>query len=176
MSNGSGLVDARRELDAVLADLKTEIHRRAGEASRTAHDAADAGLASGRDVIRSNPFASVLVAVAVGAGIGLLMTSRRPQVPDWRLPQWRAADWRARGGEWADYLASRANAADMREMARTLRTSAGGALDEGRSGLMSATERVMGALASMDPKSSFGPAVEKIGGWIESARDYMAKR
>jgi ElaB/YqjD/DUF883 family membrane-anchored ribosome-binding protein len=168
-TNGAATTNAlsvvRGELDETLTKLRAEIERRTADAAENAKALASAGIDTGRSTITANPLSSILVAALVGAGIGLLLTRQRSR-----------NDWRDRAQRWTDSLAAHASADDARDLARSIRKSAGRAFDSGQSTLMSAAERVGSALASVDAKSSLSPFVDRAAGWLDQARTYMKQR
>ncbi len=148
----SVLLELRKDLAAVVADLTKIVEHRAAQAKA----GAEAGIDTASTMIRSHPVASVAVAVLLGAGVAVavLPSSRRRtlQPRDWSLPAMPAFVQTVR-----DLPSSVASSSTLASLA-------------------SAFERVVEHIATVDPKSSLTPALQKAGSWLTELRGAMSAR
>ena len=144
------LAELRKDLASLVADVKLVVEERAAAAK----NAADMGLDAARDTIRTYPVSSMAIATLVGvaAAVALTAGTRRPR------------SLSARIGEWAPGITR----SDLQEMASNLQRSAS-RITPGVP-LMSAFERVVDTVTSMDPKATLTPALEKAGVWFNALR------
>jgi hypothetical protein len=147
------LAELRTDLASLVADVKQVVEARAARAK----DAAEIGLDAARGTIRSYPVASLAVATLVGAAAAIALTSGS-----------RQSRQTTRVGDWAQGIAR----ADLQEMFGNLNRSAT-RMTTGTP-LISAFERVVDTVSSMDPKASLTPALEKAGAWLSSLRGSIA--
>ena len=151
----SVLVELRKDLAAIVADLTKVVEHRAAQAKAGAAGGIDAAAS----MIRSHPVASVAVAVLLGAGVAVaILPSSRPSrrsslARDWALPAMPAA---------------------FVQTVRDLPSSV--ASSSTLSSLASAFERVVEHIATVDPKSSLTPALEKAGVWLNGFRATMGAK
>lgn len=145
------LAAVRADLAALVADVTRVAESRASQVKNAAIDDAEAGVDFARDTIRSHPLPAVAIAFVVGAAVavGLTPTSRR--------------SGSARRGDWTP---------DLGQMAQGLQRSASST----GSSVLSAFERVVDSVSTIDPKSSLTPAIEKAAGWLSSLWETMTKK
>jgi len=148
------LLELRKDLAAVVADLSRIVAQRAAQAKAGATDGIDAA----NTMIRSHPVASVAAAALLGAGLAaVVLPSARPprralRARDWPLPTMPA----------------------FVQTERDLPSSVAGSSTF--SSLASAFERVVEHIATVDPKSSLTPALEKAGTWLSTLRSTMGAK
>ena len=151
----SVLQELRTDLSAIVADLTKIVEHRAAQAKAGAAD----GISAASAMIRSHPVASVAVAALVGAGVAVLVlplshpARRTLRARDWSLPAMPAA---------------------FVQTVRDLPSSVAGSST--LSSLASAFERVVEHVATVDPKSSLTPALEKAGAWLSGLRSTMVAK
>lgn len=152
----SDLETLRQELAQLVGDVGRIIEARAAQAKQVAVVGVEVGLDASRNTIRAYPVTSIAVATIVGASLAIMLTtpSRRPSLS-------------ARLG----HMMPDVTRSDLNDMARQWQRSASQAAQG--SGLASAFERVVESVSSIDPKSSFMPAMEKAGAWLNSLRSSM---
>ena len=144
------LAELRADLAALVADVKRVAEARASQVKDAAIDGAEAGVDFARDTIRSHPIPAIAIAAVVGAAIAVALT---PALHRSRT---------ARLADWAPHI-TRAN---LGEMAQGLQRSASST----GSSLLSAFERVVDSVSTIDPKSSLTPTLEKAAAWLSSFR------
>jgi len=148
------LLELRRDLAAIVADLSKVVAQRVAQAKAGATD----GFGAASTMIRSHPVASVAAAALFGAGLAaVVLPSARPSrraihARDWPLP------------------AMPAFVQTVRDIPAALSGS------PAFSSLASAFERVVGHIATVDPKSSLTPALEKAGAWLSTLRTTMGAK
>lgn len=140
----------RVDLANVVADLKKIVEARASHAKDIAIEGAADGLDFARDTIRAHPMAAIAVTAALGAALAVALTS---------TPR------RALGARVADWIPD-VRRADLEGMTRGLQRSASST----GSSLLSAFERVVDSVSTIDPKSSLTPTLEKAAVWLSSLR------
>jgi len=149
------LLELRRDLAAIVGDLSRVVAQRAAQAKAGATD----GIGAVSTMIRSHPVSSVAAAALLGAGVAaVVLPSSRPSrhtlhARDWSLPTMPAA---------------------FLQTIRDLPSAVSGSST--LSSLASALERVVEHIATVDPKSSLTPALEKAGTWLSTLRSTMGAK
>lgn len=151
----SVLLELRKDLAAVVADLTKIVEHRAAQAKA----GAEAGIDTASTMIRSHPVASVAVAVLLGAGVAVAV-----------LPSSRPSRRTLRAHDWALPAMPAAFAQTVRDLPSSVANSSTLA------SLASAFERVVEHIATVDPKSSLTPALQKAGSWLTELRGAMGAR
>jgi ElaB/YqjD/DUF883 family membrane-anchored ribosome-binding protein len=143
------LMELRKDLAAVVAELTTVVERRAAEAEVMAGRA----IEGTSQIIRLHPVAAVAIAMLVGAGIAqIVVPSRRPAHSSMHLPAWTAPAMPAAWMQSArDFPASVARSSAFASLASIL-------------------ERVVEQISTLDPKSQLSPALDKAGHWLNGLR------
>lgn len=147
------LAEVRADLVTLVADVKRVVEARASQVKDAAIDGAEAGVDFARDTIRSHPIPAIAIAAVVGAAIAVALTPA-VQKPRSRLPDWAPDITRTNLGEMAQGLQRSASSTG--------------------SSLLSAFERVVDSVSTIDPKSSLTPTLEKAGAWLSSLRATMS--
>ena len=147
------LAEVRADLAALVAEVKRVAEARASQVKDAAIDSAEAGVDYARDTIRSHPIPAIAIAAVVGAAIAVALT------PAVQKPRLRMVDW-----------APDITRANLGEMAQGIQRSASST----GSSLLSAFERVVDSVSTIDPKSSLTPTLEKAGAWLSSLRATMS--
>ena len=138
---------ALSELQTELAALAGQVAAITAERARRAGVMARAGAETARETVSDYPLASLAVAFAAGALIGLAVTT--PARPS---RAWSGHDMKRDLAGYAD---------DLR---RSIRSSATGA------SMADNLERLSSALSAVDAKATVGPAVDRLLGWFNQAR------
>jgi len=154
MPEADVLAELRRDLAAVVADLKREVEARGADAGAIAQQ----GVGATREIIVRHPVVAIGTALLLGAGLGLLVMPPRPV----RSRSARAYDWAA-----SAVPAGFSNAIAQLPPAYTRVPDL--------SMLGSTLERVIEAVSSVDPGASIPPALQKAGEWLRSARAAIGK-
>ena len=139
------IAELRRDLAAVAAAFKAVIDVEVGQAANVVADEAQKGVSVARDLIRSNPVAAICLAGLIGAAVGVAVMPAKPRS---RLSQLR---------DWAPNV-------DLRAMSNDIQRTASNA---GPS-MLSAFERVVESVSSIDPTATINPAIEKAWAWLTS--------
>ena len=144
------LAEIRAELTSLVADVTKLVESRATQVKDAAIQGAEAGIDVARDTIRSHPIPAIAIAAVLGAAIAvaLVPTSRHSRSS-------RLTDW-----------APDLSRAHLGEMAQGLQRSASST----GSSLLSAFERVVDSVSTIDPKTSLTPTIEKAAAWLSSIR------
>lgn len=148
------LAAVRADLAALVADVTRVVEARASQAKDAAIYGAEAGVNVARDTIRLHPIPAITISAVVGAAIAVALTpaSRQPRPA-------RLAD------RTSDVIRG-----NLGEMAQGLQRSASST----GSSLLSAFERVVDSVSTIDPKSSLTPTIEKAAAWLSSLRETMS--
>jgi predicted transcriptional regulator len=143
------LIELRRDLASILADVKRVVDARAAAAK----DVAEVGLESARETIRTYPASSIALATLIGVAAAIVLTSgaQRPRATT------RVRDWSP--GITRD---------DLNDMVGNLQRTASRAVNGAP--ILSAFERVVDTVSSIDPKATLTPALEKAGAWLNTLR------
>ena len=147
------LAEVRSDLAALVAEVKRVAEARASQVKDAAIDGAEASVDFARDTIRSHPIPAIAIAAVVGAAIAVALT------PAVQKPRSRLADW-----------APDITRTNLGEMAQGIQRSASST----GSSLLSAFERVVNSVSTIDPKSSLTPTLEKAAAWLNSLRGTMS--
>jgi ElaB/YqjD/DUF883 family membrane-anchored ribosome-binding protein len=141
-ADGDVLAELRKDVAAIVGDLKTIVERRAAEAGQTVY------LAAGetREVIRSHPLAAIGVAILLGAGLARLIVPARQARSPYAMPAWASLQ------QMPAHL-----------MQTTREFPASVAHSNTFASLASTLERVVEQISTLDPKSQLSPALEKAG-------------
>lgn len=148
------LDQVRSELVELVADVKSVVEARAMQIKNSTVESSEAGADFARDTIRSHPLPAIAVAAIVGAAVAIALTPASRHSRSAPLPAWAPDGTRTNFGEMAQ------------ELQRTASTNG--------SSLLSAFERVVDAVSTIDPKSSLTPTLEKAGAWLTSMRGFMS--
>jgi hypothetical protein len=148
------LAELRRDLAAIVADVREIVARRAVEASTLAQDGMTQTVDAARSSIRLHPILAIGIAVLLGAGAAVALTrasgSSRRRERSWSLPAQAAGFVRS---------ASEIPGAVMRSS--TLST------------LSTAFERLVDAISTIDPKSPLGPTWGKASSWLSDLKSAL---
>ena len=141
------------ELDRLKLEIETlanEVSRIVEERTRRARHAAQAGVDAARDGVAEYPLASIAVAFAAGAAIGLIVTS-----PPRRVRSNFGDDIKGDLANYANQLRSSLaqNVRDVRE-----------------SSIVDRLERVASALSATDAKETMAPVIDRVAGWFGQAK------
>jgi ElaB/YqjD/DUF883 family membrane-anchored ribosome-binding protein len=144
------LAELRRDLASLVSDVKLVVEARA----KAAKDAAELGLDATRSTIRTYPVSSMAIAALIGVAAAVVLTAgpRRPRSLATRI------------GDWSPGITRN----DLHEIVSNLQRSAS-RITPGTP-LMSAFERVVDTVSSLDTKATLTPALEKAGAWLNTLR------
>lgn len=144
------LAELRRDLASLVSDVKLVVAARAVAAK----DTAELGLDATRGTIRAYPISSMAIATLIGVTAAVVLTSgaRRPRSLATRISDWSPGITRH----------------DLHEMVGNVQRSAS-KITSGTP-LMSAFERVVDTVSSLDTKATLTPALEKAGAWLNTLR------
>jgi ElaB/YqjD/DUF883 family membrane-anchored ribosome-binding protein len=144
------LAEVRAELAAVVAEFKSVVEARSAQATVVVAEVAEVGLDFTRETIRSHPLPAIAVAAVAGAVIGLALLPVSPSAHPRRRAEW-VPD------------------AIQPHLDRKLEAVQRSAESNGSS-FLSAFERVVNSVSSIDSKSSLTPTLEKAATWLNSLR------
>ena len=148
------LAAVRADLARLVADVTSVVAARASQVGGAAVEGGEAGVDFARDTIRSHPIPAVALAAVAGAAIAVLMVPSSRQPRSGRLAE-RASDL------------TRTSFGDMAQGLQRSASSTG-------SSLLSAFERVVESVSSIDPQSSITPTLEKAASWLGSLRGTLS--
>lgn len=148
------LAEVKADLAALVADVKKVVEARASQVKHATIEGAETGAEFARDKIRAHPIPAIAIAAIVGAAIAVALTPAPHRSRTARLGDWSPDITRASLGDMAQGLPRSA--------------SSNGA------SLLSAFERVVDSVSTIDPKSSLTPTLEKAGAWLNSMRAFVS--
>ena len=150
------LAELRKDLGVIVADLAKVVEERVAQAKAAAIEGMDQGLEAARSTIRTHPVSAIAVAALLGAGLAVALTSAAQPTRDAsRLATWSPPTSRD----------------EFMQRARSMQSSV--SQSSTLSSLVSAFERVVESVSTIDPKSSLTPALEKAGTWLSGLRATM---
>jgi hypothetical protein len=148
------LAELRRDLAAIVADVREIVARRAVEASTLAQDGMTQTVDAARSSIRTHPFLAIGIAVLMGAGAAVALTAvagpsrQRQRAPS--LPE-RAAGFIHSASEFPGTVLNSPTISSW----------------------STAFERLVEAISTIDPKSPLGPTWGKASSWLSDLKSAL---